>query len=366
MRYYPNSTLVMGMATLRRERRLPPNAESENELVSLGSAVEPSTVVLRGAVPSEYIILDGLHALGLRSPAELTGDMFRVPVGQAVEAGDVILAAGRKRLISPVPAIFARIEDGQAILQANPLPVEVLALTPGYVTSVSDRRVVIETTGAVVQGAWGNGLSVYTTLVLEPAGGLESIQGENDLLGQEYQGAAVLLRGPITDPALFAIAAAQSINALIAPGMSSALIPFAMQQNYPILLTEGFGQTQMPDMVYNLLRSNAGRPAAIDALTPMPWQPERPEVVIPIGVGASKPPTPAKDQPLAEGTPVRIARAPLAGQGGRVRRVIETPRTVENGLRLPGAEVQLADGAVVFVPLANLESVGRPPEAGKA
>jgi hypothetical protein len=69
------------------------------------------------------------------------------------------------------------------------------------------------------------------------------------------------------------------------------------------------------------------------------------------------------DRPLAEGALVRMTRAPLAGVAGRVLQVADMPRTVENGLRLPGAEVQLSSGRTVFVPLANLELVGRSVDA---
>jgi hypothetical protein len=48
---------------------------------------------------------------------------------------------------------------------------------------------------------------------------------------------------------------------------------------------------------------------------------------------------------------------------GKIRRVPEAPRAVENGLRLAVAEVQLTTGKLVSVPLANLELLGRPLDA---
>jgi hypothetical protein len=137
----------------------------------------------------------------------------------------------------------------------------------------------------------------------------------------------------------------------------------ALRQKIPVILTEGFGDHRMSDLVYNLLRDNLGRPALIDATEPKRWSSSRPELIIPLSSGSSLPPPPETDQPIVEGALVRLIRAPYNGMAGRVRRVVDTPRTVENGLRLPGAEVQLGNGRLVFVPLANLEMLGRSADA---
>src|SRR5258708_33952800 len=119
------------------------------------------------------------------------------------------------------------------------------------------------------------------------------------------------------------------------------------------------GEQQMSDVVYKLLRDNLGRPAMFDATEPERWSPSRPEIVIPLPAGAQPPPPPEADQALEEGVLVRLVRAPFAGMSGHVRRVVDTPRSVENGLRLPGAEGQRANGGTVFVPVATLEMVCR-------
>lgn len=288
--------------------------------------------------------------------------MLRVQVGEVVDTDTPILSIGSGRrarsVFSPVPAIFARLDGGQVILQVDPMPVSVLALTPGRVTTVKgENAVVIETTGALIQGAWGNGKSTFATLTMEPEGGLETLEG--DSLLHEQSRTAVVMRGPIRGPNVFSVAAAQSVQALIAPSMSSGLREIALRQTIPVIVTEGFGDLEMSEIVYNLLRGNMGRTVAVDAVEPSRWSGERPEIVIPIGSGGGRPPAPVKDQPLAEGALVRITRAPRAGVSGRVVRLVEAPRAVENGLRLVGAEVQISPEQTVFVPLANLELLGR-------
>lgn len=363
--YYPQQTLVLGMASLIRERRLPPGVIGEVR-VSQYSDVEPNTEVLRGAIPGEFILIDALKPLRLKRAEDIRPDMLRVQAGEVVDTATPILSIGSGRrarsVFSPVPAIFARLDGGEVILQVDPAPVSVLALTPGRVTTVKgDSAVVIETTGALIQCAWGNGRSAFATLTVEPEGGIESMEG--DSLLQEQARTAVVMRHPIQAPNVFAIAAAQAIQALIAPSMSSGLREIALRQTIPVILTEGFGDLQMSEIVYNLLRGNMGRTVAVDAIEPSRWSGERPEIVIPIGSGGGRPPAPIKDQPLAKGALVRITRAPRAGVSGRVARLVDAPRAVENGLRLAGAEVQISPEQVVFVPLANLESLGRPVDA---
>jgi hypothetical protein len=107
-----------------------------------------------------------------------------------------------------------------------------------------------------------------------------------------------------------------------------------------------------------LLRDNNNRLVSINAVEPMRWSGERPELLIQLPTNISAP-LPIMDQPLAEGSVVRITRMPLQGKVGRVRKLVESPRIVDNGLRLAGAEVQLQNGEIVFVPLANLETLGR-------
>jgi len=196
---------------------------------------------------------------------------------------------------------------------------------------------------------------------VEPGEGIESL-GESAIMS-EFRTVALVSPRSIQSHTLFKIAADLELSALIAPSMHVDLRETALRQTIPVILTEGFGNQPMSEVVYNLLTHNSGRPALIDATEPKRWSSDRPEIVIPLPSGGIAPPTPEADQALVEGAFVRITRAPLAGMAGRVRRLVETPRPVENGLRLSGAEVQLTSGQTVFVPLANLEMLGRSVDA---
>jgi hypothetical protein len=365
MPYYPEHSFIVGLATIRRERRLPHGAIGE-VVVREHQRVEASDIVLQGTVPGDFIILNALEPLGLRVAGELTAEMLEVKVGDLVERGQVIATKGHGRgartIKAPAEAVIARIEGGQIILQVNPKAVEIRAMVPGDITSVrGNAEVLLETVGALIQCAWGNGKRAYSTYKPEPSEGIESLKGE--ALLQQYRSTAIIMTRPILSTAVFTAAIEQEVVAIIAPSMHADLREGALRQSIPVILTEGFGERQMSEIVYNLLRDNIGRPAMIDATEPARWSPGRPEIIIPLPSGGTMPSTPEADQPLVEGAMVRVTRAPYAGMAGRVRRVFDTPRAVENGLRLAGAEVQLSSGRTVVVPLANLEMLGRAADA---
>jgi hypothetical protein len=364
MPYYPEHTFILGLATIRRERRLPPGAFGE-AVVREHQRVEASEVVLRGSVPGRYVILEALGPLGLRVGDVLADEWFQARVGEQVKKGQVIAARGKgrgaKTLKAPVDGIMARIDEGQVILQATPQPVEVYAMCPGEITSVRPQEVLLETYGALIQCAWGNGKRTYGIYKPEPPEGIESLKEE--ALLQAYRSTAIVMTRPIASTLIFNVAFEQEITALIAPSMHADLREAALRQPIPIILTEGFGEQQMSEIVYNLLRDNVGRPALIDATEPVRWTSSRPEIIIPLPSGGQLPPVPEMDQPLVEGSIVRLTRAPYTGMTGRVRQLPDSPRAVENGLRLAGAEVQLSSGRTVFVPLANLELLGRAADA---
>lgn len=367
MTYYPTQSLVVGMTVIRRDRQLPPGVYGK-VLVRQGAPVQPDTVVLQGSQPGDFVIIDALKALNitLKDGGTLTEDLLQVRPGETLDKEQPIMIIGSGRrtrtLGSPVHAVFVRLEGSQIILRRDPVDLQIKALTPGHVSAIKGNEcVTIETVGALIQGAWGNGKETYATLTLEPEGGIEALANTDDPM-QRVSGTAMILNKPINDLNVFRFAEKLELGALIAPSMTSGLREIARRQKIPILIVEGFGDLPMSEIVYNLLRGNANRPAAIDAHEPGRWSAERPEITVPLSTTA-KPPAPDVNLPLMEGSLVRITRQPNMGVTGRVYRLIDVPRPVENGLLVTGAEIRTANGQVYFAPLANLELLGRPPEA---
>ena len=360
MPFYPNAHFILPLTTIRRERQLPPDTTPLEVLVKEGQQrVEADTPVLRGARSSSYRIVSLREPLRLKPTAEIDPSWIRVAVNDHVSEGDTLAqrGSGRRapRAIAPVDGLVIRVDADRLILQANPEEIEIRAVAPGAVAAVRGRTtVLIESNGVLIQGAWGNGRNAYGLYAEEPEGGLQTLADEQLLT--TLRGQILLLTRPLTRDVL-TIARRQEVIGIIAPSMSSTLRVVALDSPIAVILTEGFGEQQMSQIVYNLLLDNRGRQTVLDAVEPSRWLSDRPEIFIQLPSSGSQPPE--HDQPLAAGMMVRLARAPYSGMTGTVRRVIDTPRALENGLRLAGAEIQLTGGKVVFAPIANIELLGR-------
>lgn len=362
MQFYPETNLILAMATIRRDRRLPDDVAPGEVLVGERQRVDPSEVVLRGARAGDYRILPiNPRLFGVRKVEDILPEWIQVQAGQVVKKDAVLIQKGTARrapkMLAPSDCLVTRIEPDRFILQENPVPVEVKAVYGGMVSAIRSRREIqIEAVGALIQCAWGNGKNAFALVNEEPEEGIQSLADEELLT--TFRGQILLLRHPLTEQTM-ALAMKQEVSGIIAPSMSSELRMKAVDLPIPVVLTEGFGGQKMSEIVYNLLRDNAGRQLALDAVEPKRFSADRPELFIPLPSGGGLPPMPERDQPLVEGVQVRIVRAPQDGLSGRVRRVIPTPQPLDNGLRSAGAEVELSNGKMVFVPLANLEVLGR-------
>lgn len=357
--YYPDQRHLLPLTAIRRERTLPPDAIGQVE-AQPGERIDLRDVVARGSIPSRYAILEAVKALNLRRPDELESKML-VEMGEMVNAGQVLAGKANKRgrhIASPVNGIIAYVGDGRIIVQEIPEPITIESGLIGQVVGLQEGRgVVIETIGAVLQGAWGNGRFGIGQLRIEPADGLETIYG--DQLDIAYRGAVVVTRRPLVDVSLLVVAD-QEFAGVIAPSMDASLIDQARETPAAIVLTQGFGSTsRMSQYIISFLEGLAGRQATIDAVLPDRFDPRRPEVIINVGAPRGERPTvPSPHLLLTLGMNVRITRGDYAGVVGRVGDLPKTPHLLDNGLRVFCARVDMPTGNSAYIPLANLEIFG--------
>lgn len=356
---YADQRYIMRRVAMRREVLLPDDTTG-TPTVQVGSRVDPGDVVARGFAPSRHHIVNAAEALRLRNPADLNALML-VEIGDQVTEGQAI--AGRnptrgRRALSPVEGVLVAVTNGRMIIRAVPEKIELQAGIRGEVVELYNRRgVVIQTSGAVVQGVWGNERRAVGRLRMEPADGIEFVEG--DAINLEYRGAIVITKNPLAYTSLVIIQE-QNIAGVIAPSMDSSLMPAVLELDRAVLLTEGFGDMPMStvvvSMLTNLLDGQPNLQATLDAVMPSALGARRPEMLVnvPIKEG-ERPRTPRTEQQIAPGVAVRVTRAPYTGQTGKVTAVLDVPKPLENGLRVPGAIVEFAGGESVLVPTANLE-----------
>jgi len=357
--YYPDQRSLAPYTTIRREVKLPDEAAGVVR-ANDGQRVDIRDVVVNGVISNGYLIIEAAHELGLKS-AEALDDLLRVNVRDVVQEGQVL--AGKnpkrgKRVIAPTRGIIAQIRDGRIILQKPPQLVDLEAGVRGRISSIMDGRgVVIESVGARVQGVWGNGRTTIATMQISPEGDLKQLR-DSSLLETRYGGSVILTRQPLTLAGL-QIVAEQNLAGVIAPSMAAALRTAALDQRAAIMLTGGFGDMRMTAATFNLLSEFDERQITVDADTPGRWEVRMPEVVVNVGKRDERPSRPNPMLVMRTGMIVRMLRDPYAGQTGNILDLPKSPVLLDNGLRVPCAEVELVAGERLFVPLANLEVLAR-------
>ncbi len=353
--YYPEQRYLMDSTTIRREQSLPQDAIGEVEVIE-GSGVNLRDIVARGVIPSSYVFVEAARQLRLK-PGESLSDFLQVAVGQSVSA-EVLLAEKRgKQVRAPFDGILAAVEDGHLIMQVEPEQIVVEAGVDGTVVElVAGRGAIIETYGGLAQGVWGNGRRTIGALKSEPADGLEMIEGGDLDIGT--RGSIVVTKRPLYETGIDH-AEYIGLGGIIAPAMDADLIPRALRSKLAIMLTEGFGPLTMSPLMWKLLDAANGRNALLEARQPDRWSAARPEVILNPVRSSNRAVRANPNTTLNVGSVVRLTRPPHAGEVVRVTDLPKMPVLLENGLRVPCAQVEFPNGESRPVPLANIEVYGR-------
>ncbi len=350
--YLYNVTHVAPLTTIRRERRLPvPGSVS----VRIGQRVQASDVLAEAQVAPRHYFLDIARGLGL--PDREAARQIRVHPGDQVDGGEVIagpVGIPRRTVRAPVDGRIAAVSGSRVLLEVHGEPFGLRAGFPGVVTaSDGSQSVTIETTGALVQGVWGNGRQEYGVMRLVGDGPDDRLQ--TDKLDIDLRG-AVLIAGMCDHPAPLHQASELSVRGVILGSLTSDLLPVAKRLPYPVIVTEGFGRLPINPMAYNLLTSNVGREAALDGRPGGPLEAYRPEVIIPLP-SARELDVPDEVVPLTRGVRVRVLRAPHMAAVGVIQEIDEGATPFPSGILARAAAVDLEGFGLATIPLANLEAL---------
>ncbi len=360
--YCFSETRVVPLTTIKRERRLPVAGEV---LVNKGSPVEPYDIVARAFLPGELRIVEVGKELSLKG--QDIGSYLLKEVGHEVKAGEPLAAkrVGLFRRVSraPLPGVIAAISGGRLLIESTPKPLEITAYLKGQIGQVmTGLGVVVETTGSLIQGAWGMGGEGHGVLKMITEEPTQPLTAEAIDIG--CQG-AVIVGGYLAGEEALRQAVERQVKGIIVGSISAKLREAAPVMPVPLIVTEGFGHTPMATVIFDLLQSNTGREVCLSATTRPHWDAVRPEVVIPLAGSGQVPPPDETDPSTTEsccaleiGARVRIIRQPHLSQTGQVVALPAMARMVESGARLKGAEIKLDDESdTLFVPLANLDLI---------
>ncbi len=348
--YTPSITHIIPLTTIRRERHLPvPGTVT----VRVGQRVQAVDVIAEAPSRRRHLFLDLARGLGVPE-AQVPRYLVHRP-GERVEAGEVIagpVGISRRTVRAPADSRIVSLAGSRLLLELHGEPHSLRAGFPGTVTATDGAQsVTLETTGALVQAAWGNGLQDYGVMRIvgdSPADHLQTDKLDIDLRG------AVLVAGMCDQPAPLHQATELAVRGVILGSLTSALVPLAQRLPFPVILTEGFGLLPINGMAWNLLRSNAGREAALDGRLGGPYEQQRPEIIIPLPASRELS-LPDEVIPLKRGVRVRVVRRPYASVVGVVQSVEEQPVEFPSGIVARSVVVELEGIGSVPIPLANLE-----------
>ncbi len=352
MNYKPPVTHVLPMTTIHREWALPTPGTI---IVRVNEQVYPYDIVAEAERPVRHVILDVARALNV--PADLVSRHLLCEVGDRLTTGDRI-AMGKgwlKRTVrAPDDGRVVAISEGRVLFEVLGKPYEIQAHFPCMVVDTDGvQKVTVETTGALIQGIWGNGKRDFGVLKMVEGGAGGRMT--TDALDIDLRG-SILVAGSCIQAAPLHQATELNVRGLILGSLSAGLISVARRLDYPLLVLEGFGEVAINRAAYELLKSNEGQEASLDGTPPQSFGYQRPEIIIPMA-STRMHDIPEEVVPLSPGVRVRVVRQPHMGDVGVVRELLTRAVSYPNGNIARSARLDLEGAGSVSVPLANLEVI---------
>ncbi len=344
---------IIGFANIVRERLLPVKGDT---LARLNQKVSSGDIVAEARFAREHVLLDVSRIL--RAHPKVADKLITCKVDDRLAAGAEI-AVGQglfpRTVVVPRDGIVVAVGGGQVLMEVGEAKIELRAGIPGVVINIiPNRGVAIQTTGALIQGVWGNGRIDAGILVNLAEGADSTLTAAR--LDVSLRG-SVILGGMVKDAETLKAAAELPVRGLILSSIYPSLIPMAREMRFPIMALDGFGPMPMNSVAYKLLSTNIKREVTVNAELYDRYTGARPEVIIPLPI-SSDAPTLNATETFAPGLQVRMRRPPSMGMIGSIVAVKPGLTSLPSGLRAPAAEVKLENGESVVAPLVNLEVVG--------
>jgi len=367
---YTPGLKVKRNATVIRERKLPLPGDI---LVKEDETVSYDTIVAETEVPADPLLLKASVILGVDE--DEIKDFLLKNEGDSVKKDEVIgkyrtlFGLINREIASPINGVIESISEltGQVILRPDPIPVKVNAYIPGRVSKVIPREgVVIETQAAFIQGILGLGGEAHGELrvvVNSPEDELTA-----DRISEKEKG-SILVGGSLITYDAFEKAVKVGVSGLIAGGMNYVDIVKIMGEplgiaitgeeeiGLTLIITEGFGKTNMSSRTFELLKNYEGYLAAINGTTQIRAGVLRPEIIIPNKARAQEEVKEELTTGMIPGTAIRIIRDPYFGEIGNAVSFPMELQMVETGSMVRVLVVKLGDGRKVVVPRANVEII---------
>ena len=350
---------------IRKVRRLPVKGEV---VVKVGEQVSPETVVAKVDLPGTLAVVKVANLLGCG--ADQLEKFMLHKAGEKVAKDEIIAARTvffnliNNTATSPIDGTLEYVSklSGNAGVRGLPKPITCKAYISGTVVEVMEGEgVVIETFGALTQGIFGVGGERHGKLTwLET--GKPVLKAED--LPDDLQGKILMFPGRVDGSVLYAAEAKGLVGIIGAGIVDSELMSFlgydigvavTGEEEIPftLVVTEGFGDLEMPERTQHLLKELDNHEAAINGATQIRAGVIRPELIVP-GFETNEDLHKNLSE-LKPGVRVRLIRRPNFGRIGHVHELLEKQVEIATGSMVRVLSVDLGNGEIVTVPRANVE-----------
>ena len=124
------------------------------------------------------------------------------------------------------------------------------------------------------------------------------------------------------------------------------------------MVTEGFGDVEMSDKTYNILKSHNGKNASINGATQIRAGVIRPEVIVTLSDQSGiQQDFNEDDLVIKVGSKVRVIREPYFGKIGVVKELPQETVEIDSETKARVAEIEFENNERKLVPRANLEII---------
>lgn len=346
-------------------------------VAKVNDEVSPDTVVARTYLPGDVEPINVANKLGV-PPEDIDGCMLK-KIGDKVEEGEVIgrtkplfgikffSSESQATLTGTVESISS--VTGQVLLRGKPIPVEVTAYLEGEVVEVvPEEGVVVSTWGSFIQGIFGIGGE--TNGIIKVVVPDNKTQLREKYITDDCKGCIIIGGSRVTANAIRK-AIKVGAKGVVTGGFDDkdlreflgydigVAITGSEDLGITLVITEGFGDINMAQKTFELLKAKGGTMACINGATQIRAGVIRPEVVIPVAgdVHAKNDNAEYEQHGLTIGSPVRVIRHPYFGQLGKVSGLPSPLQVLDSESKARVLEVEFDEGNKAIVPRANVELI---------
>ena len=366
---YTPGLKVLKNTTVIKERLLPLKGEVH---VNEEDLVESNTIVASTEIPGNVQMINVANELNIDAnqilDCMLVNENDYVTKGQILAQNKGIFGLFKSEVSSPIDGQIMNVSNitGQVVLSEKPLPINVDAYLPGKVINIYEKEgVSVSSLGTFIQGIIGIGgeqKGIIKLLVKKSTDNVNPSMITEDLKGK------IIVCGSYINHKLYQKSKEVGVKGIICGGVDyntiSKILGYSLgvaitgtEKTTTLILTEGFGEVNMAERTFNLLKNNEGKIASINGATQIRAGVLRPEIFI-----ASKSNNQSKnitedDLIISRGSIVRVIREPYFGRLGKIINLPYELVKMKSETMVRVAEVEFDDKSKEIIPRANLEVI---------